>query len=296
MLCAAFFNGAELKKKSIFHFAGNRASTRIEDKTYAYMTSYKNLLIQENNGIILLTINREEALNALNRQTFVELEHFFTQEAPAMRHLKGIIITGAGPKAFIAGADIKELTQLDVEGGKAFAQFGQDVFWLMERFPKPIIAAVNGFALGGGCEFAMACHLRVAGEKAKFGQPEVNLGLIPGFGGSQRLVRYLGRTKALELLLTADMLSAQEALDLGLVNYVVPAGEEVQKSTELIEKIAGKGPLAVAKIIETVNAYYEKGFDGFAREVKAFGELFGSEDFKEGTGSFLEKRRAEFRR
>ncbi|RMD99010.1 MAG: enoyl-CoA hydratase, partial [Bacteroidetes bacterium] len=172
---------------------------------------------------------------------------------------------------------------------------GHEVFFAIERFPKPVIAAVNGFALGGGCELAMACHLRIAGEKARFGQPEVNLGIIPGYGGTQRLVHYIGRTKAMELLMTADMIDAQQALDLGLVNHVVAAGEEVTKAKELLQKIAGKGPVAIQKVIECVNACFEDGVNGFDYEVKAFGETTATEDFKEGAAAFIEKRKPNFK-
>ncbi|MBX2892899.1 MAG: enoyl-CoA hydratase/isomerase family protein [Saprospiraceae bacterium] len=255
---------------------------------------YENLQITHDNGIALVTISREKALNALNTQTMLELRHFFGEAAFELEDLKGIVLTGAGEKAFVAGADITEFSSLSAPEGMQMAKRGQDIFFLVERFPKPVVAAVNGFALGGGCELAMACHLRVAGEKAKFGQPEVNLGLIPGYGGTQRLIQYIGKTKAIELLMTADMLGAAEALQLGLVNYVVPAGEEVSKATELIEKIAAKAPFAISKIIETVNAYYEEGVDGFWKEVDAFGECCGTDDFREGATAFVEKRKANF--
>lgn len=256
---------------------------------------YQNLHIQVDNGIAVVTISREKALNALNSQTMLELQHFFGTEGPQMEGLKGVVLTGAGEKAFVAGADITEFKDLDAAQGAAFAQRGQDIFFLIERFHRPVIAAVNGFALGGGCELAMACHLRVAGEKARFGQPEVNLGIIPGYGGTQRLVQYIGKGKALELLMTADMIDASEALRLGLVNYVAPPGEEVPKAKELIEKIATKAPLAIARIIGSVNAYFEDGADGFAHEVRAFGACCDTEDFREGAAAFVEKRKAEFK-
>jgi enoyl-CoA hydratase len=256
--------------------------------------NYEILLINTSNGIATITINRERALNALNAQTFTELQQFFQTDAYAIEGLKGVIITGAGEKAFVAGADITEFQEINAVQGQILAKRGQDIFFLIERFPKPVIAAVNGFALGGGCELAMACHLRIAGEKAKFGQPEVNLGLIPGYGGTQRLVQYIGKSKAMELLLTADMINATEALQLGLVNYVVAQGEEVAKATEIIEKIATKAPLAVAKIIETVAAYFEDGQDGFAAEVNLFGECCNTDDFREGSAAFVEKRKAVF--
>jgi enoyl-CoA hydratase len=190
---------------------------------------YQHLLIREEDGILIVTLNREKALNAINGRMMAELGSFFGEDAPRREGVKGIILTGAGEKAFVAGADVKELLELDAAGGRETARRGQEIFFLIERFPRPVVAAVNGFALGGGCELAMACHLRVAAEHARFGQPEVNLGLIPGFGGTQRLVRYVGKTKAMELLMTGDMIDAREALRLGLVNYVVPAGEALAK-------------------------------------------------------------------
>ncbi len=255
---------------------------------------YENIQYTLENGIATLTISREKALNALNSQTIIELRHFFGEAGPTIEGLKGVIITGAGEKAFVAGADITEFSGLSATEGMAFAQRGQDVFFLIERFKRPVVAAVNGFALGGGCELAMACHLRIAGEKARFGQPEVNLGLIPGYGGTQRLIQYIGKTKATELLMTADMIGAEEAMRLGLVNQVVPAGEEVSKAKELIEKIATKAPFAITKIIETVNAYFEDGIDGFEHEISAFGECCGTADFVEGATAFVEKRKAIF--
>ncbi|RMG81206.1 MAG: enoyl-CoA hydratase [Bacteroidetes bacterium] len=256
---------------------------------------YQNLLITESDGILILTVNRPRALNALNRRTMEELRHFFGIDAPSRTGIKGIIVTGAGEKAFVAGADIKEFLAMNAESGAQMAQFGHETFFLIERFPKPVIAAVNGFALGGGCELAMACHLRVAGENARFGQPEVNLGIIPGYGGTQRLIQYIGKTKAMELLMTADMIGASEAYRLGLVNHVVASGQEVEKAKEILFKIAGKGPVAIQKIIETVNAYFEAGTDGFAVEVKAFGETAGTEDFREGASAFVEKRKPDFK-
>lgn len=255
---------------------------------------FENLSIEFTDGIAVVTIRREKALNALNTQTMLELGRFFGEEALNLPGLKGVVLTGAGEKAFVAGADITEFTQLDAEGGAAMARRGQEIFFLIERFPRPVVAAVNGFALGGGCELAMACHLRVAGEKARFGQPEVNLGLIPGYGGTQRLVQTIGKTKAMELLMTADMIGAEEALRLGLVNYVTPAGSEVEKAKELLQKIAAKAPVAISKIIETVNAYFEAGTDGFEAEIQAFGACCHTADFKEGAAAFLEKRAAKF--
>jgi enoyl-CoA hydratase len=254
-----------------------------------------NLVIENNDGIVTVTIHREKALNALNSETIAELTQFFGHDAKQIKGMKGVIITGAGEKAFVAGADITEFTSLDARAGEALAKRGQDAFFLIENFNYPVIAAVNGFALGGGCELAMACHMRIAGEKARFGQPEVNLGLIPGYGGTQRLVQYIGKGKALELMMTADMIGADEALRLGLVNHVVPQGEEVAKATEILEKIATKAPFAVKKIIDSVNAYYAFGKSGFDAELHAFGLCCSTDDFKEGATAFVEKRKPEFK-
>lgn len=255
---------------------------------------YENLLISESDNIITVTINREKALNALNGQTMKELKVFFEEDAPKRENVKGIILTGAGPKSFVAGADIKEFLSLDVASASEMAAYGHDIFFSIERFPKPVIAAVNGYCLGAGCELAMACHMRIAGEKARFGQPEVNLGIIPGYGGTQRLIQYIGKGKAMELLLTADMIGAEEAHQLGLANHVVAPGEEVNKAVEIINKISTKGPVAIAKTIESVNAYFQYDEDGFKKEVTEFGNCAGTEDFKEGAGAFIEKRRANF--
>lgn len=254
---------------------------------------YKTLLTTLENGILTVTVNRPKALNALNHDVFSDLDSVFSNYAPSIENLIGVIITGSGEKAFVAGADIKEFTNIDAAGAANLAKRGQAIFNKIENFNRPVIAAVNGFALGGGCELSMACHLRIAGEKARFGQPEVNLGLTPGYAGTQRLVRYIGKAKALELLLTADMIKADEALRLGLVNYVVPVGEEVAKATELLVKIGKKAPFAVSKVIECVNAYYtdENGQD---KEAEAFGECAGTADFVEGVSAFIEKRKANF--
>jgi len=257
--------------------------------TYQYIS-----ISNDENGIYIVTLNRPKALNALNDGMMKELNHFFGTAAPQHTNLKGIIITGSGEKSFMAGADIKEFLGLDSERFTKKSQFGHDTFFLIERFPKPVIAAVNGFALGAGCELAMACHLRIAGEKARFGQPEVNLGLIPGYGGSQRLIQYIGKGKAMELCLTGDMIKAPEAHVLGLANHIVPVGEEVAKAKEILTKIMTKGPVAIAKTIEAVNAYFQYDEDGFAKEVKEFGNLADTEDFREGAGAFVEKRTANF--
>ena len=252
------------------------------------------LLTNLSDGIYTITINRPDKLNALNQEVLRSLNQEL-DTIYADNNIKTVIITGSGPKAFVAGADISEFNQMDETQSRQMAKAGQDLFFRIERSPKPIVACVNGFALGGGCELAMSCHFRIASPNAQFGQPEVNLGIIPGYGGTQRLIQYVGKTKAMELLLTADRLGAQEALRLGLVNAVVPAGEEVEAARTLLAKIQAKAPVAVAKTIEAVNAYFSAGVDGFKAEIAAFGATTATEDFREGAAAFVEKRKPEFK-
>lgn len=259
------------------------------------MSSYKTLRVENQDDILIVTINRPQALNALNDDVFEDLIQLFERDISVTK-LKGVVITGAGEKAFVAGADIKEFLSLDNDKAKSLAQRGHDIFRTIENLPIPVIAAVNGYALGGGCELAMACHLRVAGPNAKFGQPEVNLGILPGYGGTQRLPRLIGRGKALELLMTADMVGAEEAVALGLANVKTEAGQEVNTAIKIIEKIGKKAPLAISEVIKVVNDYYNQGIDGFQSEVEGFGRLAETEDFIEGASAFIEKRRANFKR
>jgi enoyl-CoA hydratase len=252
---------------------------------------FENLLLETEQGVLTITLNRPEKRNALNHRTMLELEGAF-QIAYHDQAVKAVLLTGAGDKAFVAGADISEIAGLDPETGVAFAKKGQAIFAQIEHCPKPVIAAVNGFALGGGCELAMACHLRVAAEHASFGQPEVNLGILPGYGGTQRLTQLIGKGKALELMLTADLIPAPQALALGLVNYVVPAADLLPKCRELLSKIMDKAPVAVAQVIKSVNAVF--GTDGYAAEASGFAVCCQTADFKEGTQAFLEKRKANF--
>lgn len=256
------------------------------------MKTYENLKTNIENGICIITINRPDKLNALNKATVQEIGEA-VQEANADKTVFSMIITGEGPKAFAAGADIKEFMGLTREQGMEMAKAGQDIFLYIESSTKPVIAAVNGFALGGGCELAMACHLRIASENARFGQPEVNLGLIPGYGGTQRLTRYVGRTKALELMMTAEMLNAQQALELGLVNYVVPQDALLTKCKELLETIKIKSPFAIGAVINAANAY-EGGLASYKAELAEFGKCFASDEIKEGISAFLEKRKPNF--
>ena len=256
------------------------------------MNTFQNLKTEIKDGIYFLTINRPDKLNALNRQTVVEIGEA-VKEAIEDKTVMGIIITGEGQKAFVAGADIKEFMSLSGEQGKQLARSGQEIFQSIENSPKPVIAAVNGFALGGGCELSMACHLRVASENALFGQPEVNLGLIPGYGGTQRLTKYIGRTKALELTMTAAMIKAPEALQLGLVNYVVAPDALIAKCVELLNVIKTKSPEAIASSIRAINAFDETQ-EGYEAELTEFGKCFTTEDIKEGINAFIEKRKPQF--
>lgn len=263
----------------------------LQDK---FKKMYNTILTDVQNGICTITINRPDKLNALNKDVITELSAAL-DEVYHNADIKAAILTGAGEKAFVAGADITEFTGLSRKEGEDLARKGQDnVFNKIEHAPKPIIAAVNGFALGGGCELAMACHFRTASEKAKFGQPEVNLGLIPGYGGTQRLVQLIGKGKAMELLMSADMIHAEEAKSLGLVNHVFSPEELVSKTQELVQKIISKAPLAISKIIQLVNEAATVSSTGFSNEITAFGECFQTEDMKEGTTAFLEKRAAAF--
>ncbi|HEY4800637.1 MAG TPA: enoyl-CoA hydratase-related protein [Bacteroidia bacterium] len=256
--------------------------------------NFQNLLTKIENGVFTITINRPDKLNALNKLTVQEISRAI-HHARENEQVRAVIITGAGTKGFVAGADIAEFVGQTPEQGSAMAKFGQDVFKLIEDSPKPVVAAVNGFALGGGCELAMACHLRVASENAKFGQPEVNLGLIAGYGGTQRLIQYVGKTKAMELHLTGTTITAEQALHLGLVNYVVPQDQLIAKCLDLIENIKTKSPKAVGGAIAAMNGYFAEGIDGFEKEIEEFGKCFSTEDFKEGTSAFLEKRKPDFK-
>lgn len=257
--------------------------------------SFNNILFEVKNKIGFVTINRPDKLNALNDATVTELKECFTVIKNDER-INVVIVTGAGEKAFVAGADISELNKLDESTGKKFSENGQAVFNLIEDLGKPVIAAVNGFALGGGCELALSCHIRFANEKAKFGQPEVSLGIIPGYGGTQRLTRLINSGRAAELILTGDLIDANEALRIGLVNKIFSSEELMSKATEFAEKISSKGQIAVRKILLAIVSCDELSeSDGLNYETKLFSECCGSEDFKEGTAAFLEKRKPNFK-
>jgi len=253
---------------------------------------YHTILTEFKENTLRLTINRPEKMNALNAQVFNELDHVLDY-IETHEEIKAAIITGAGHKAFVAGADISEFGKMIKEESMAMAKKGQDIFFKIENCSKPIVAAVNGFALGGGCELAMSCHFRIASDNAKFGQPEVNLGLIPGYGGTQRLAQLIGKGKAMEMLLSGHIIDAAEAKALGLVNYVTSPDTLLKQTEDILEIIKSKAPIAIAGCIKSVNSFYNS-HNGYQVEVEEFGNAFNTEDRKEGTAAFLEKRKATF--
>lgn len=252
--------------------------------------NFKNLLVEKSERYAIVTVNRPDKLNALNVETVEELEQAM-QALNEDETIRSIILTGAGEKAFIAGADISQITPLDSKSGKNFALRGQKVFRYVEKMKKPVIAAVNGFALGGGCELAMACHIRLASTRAKFGQPEVKLGIIPGYGGTQRFPRLIGQSNALQLLLTGDMMNAENALRLGLVSEVFEPGQLMERAAALASQLAAQAPLAVRYILEAVYRGVDMDLENaLGIEAEYFGKACATEDMKEGTTAFLEKR------
>jgi enoyl-CoA hydratase len=258
------------------------------------MAEYLNILTEEKNGVLYLTINREDKMNALNQATLEELKEIF-EGVVDNRAIKAVILTGAGEKAFVAGADISEIASLNEVNARKFAENGQEIFAMIENCHKPILAVTNGYTLGGGCELAMACHMRIATSNAKFGQPEVNLGIIPGYGGTQRLTQLIGRGKANELMMTGDMIGAEDAMALGLVNHVLPTkAEAMGKAEEIIAKIMDKAPLAIGMIVDCVNAAFLPE-NGYQTEANSFARCVKSGDYKEGTSAFLEKRKPIFK-
>lgn len=256
------------------------------------MKEFENLLVNITNKIGTITINRPDKLNALNKATIAEL-HDALQTLDQSCHV--IIVTGSGTKSFVAGADISEFAHFSASEGENLAALGQQqLFDFIEHLPTPVIAAVNGFALGGGLELAMSCHFRLASDNAKLGLPEVTLGVIPGYGGTQRLPQLVGKGRAMEMILSAQMITANKALEYGLVNYVVPQEELLPLANSIAEKIANNSASAIAKAIESVNANYQDGVNGYQVEIRNFGACFATADFKEGTSAFLEKRKAAF--
>ena len=254
----------------------------------------ENIVTEIKNDVLVVTINRPDKLNALNKQTIEEL-HEVLVDAENDKSIRALIITGSGQKAFVAGADIAEFADYSIEEGRQLSAIGHfKIFNFIENYSKPIIAAVNGFALGGGLELAMACHIRVASNNAKMGLPEVSLGVIPGYGGTQRLAQLVGKGKAFEMIVTADMLSAEDAYKWGLANYVTTQEELLNKCFEITSKIVTKSPVAIRTAIKVINAGYNNQLNGYEVEIEEFGKSFGSHDFKEGVAAFLEKRKAKF--
>jgi enoyl-CoA hydratase len=256
--------------------------------------SYNNLLVTRNQQVATITINRPSQLNALNSETIDEL-HQALNELDADATVRVVILTGSGEKAFVAGADIKEFAHFSVEEGRRLSAEGHDkLFTRLEQLSKPAIAAINGFALGGGLELAMSCHVRIASDNARLGLPEVGLGVIPGYGGTQRLAQLVGKGKAMEMIVSASMIKADEALRCGLVNSVVTQADLMATAESLAAKIAANSPVAITQALKAVLAGYEDGVDGYAAEIEAFGACFGTPDFVEGTSAFLEKRKPQF--
>jgi enoyl-CoA hydratase len=254
----------------------------------------ENILTEIKNEVLVITINRPDKLNALNKQTIEEL-HEILVDAENDKAIRALIITGSGTKAFVAGADIAEFAEYSMQEGKQLSSNGHfKIFNFIENYSKPVIAAVNGFALGGGLELAMACHIRVASSNAKMGLPEVSLGVIPGYGGTQRLAQLVGKGKAFEMIVTADMITAEDAYKWGLANYVTTQEELLNKCFEITNKIISKSPVAVKTAIKVINAGYNNKFNGYEVEIEEFGKSFGTADFKEGIAAFLEKRKAKF--
>lgn len=256
--------------------------------------NYENILVQLENSIQTITINRPLKLNALNKATIEELSQVLIG-SDKEASVRVVIITGAGEKAFVAGADISEFSEFSVEEGKGLSKKGHDeLFSLIDQMKTPVIAAVNGFALGGGLELAMSAHIRIFSENARVGLPETSLGVIPGYGGTQRLAQIAGKGRAMEMILSAEMIDASKALDYGITNKVVPLEDLIDSAKKMAYKIIKNSPMAIATAIQCINANYTSGIDGLAYEVNAFGNCFGTKDFTEGTRAFLEKRKANF--
>lgn len=255
---------------------------------------YNNIIVSEEGNIAMITINRPKKLNALNKETISELHEAFN-DLNEDDTIRVIILTGSEDKAFVAGADISEFADFGVKKGSKLAQRGQELlFDFVENLSTPVIAAINGYALGGGLELAMACHFRVTSSNAKMGLPEVTLGLIPGYGGTQRLPQLVGRGKAMEMIMTASMITAEDAKNFGLVNYVVSQDELIPLCEKLAIKISRNSSTAISSAIKTINANFKEGVNGFEKEIKQFGKCFGTDDFIEGTTAFLEKRKPDF--
>ena len=260
------------------------------------METYNNLLLELKESILTITINRESKMNALNQETMKEIGEAFHYVYDNPKDVRGVILTGAGEKAFVAGADISEFDGVNEMSARKYSEEGQEVFQSIENCHTPVIAVINGFALGGGCELAMSAHMRIATKSARFGQPEVNLGLIPGYGGTQRLTQLIGKGRAFEYLMNAEMIDADKALEFGLVNYVEEdLTSATNKANELLSKIGTKAPIAIGLVVDSVNALFEHESNGYQIEANSFARCFATEDFKEGVDAFLNKRSANFK-
>ncbi len=258
------------------------------------MPAYNNILFEIEGGICVITINRPDKLNALDHSTLHDIRQAI-QEVYDNKKIKALIITGSGDKAFVAGADIKEISELNELNGRKFSENGQEIFNLIENCHKPVIAAINGYALGGGCELALSCHIRIASKNAKLGLPEVSLGILPGYGGTQRLTHLIGKGRALEMVLTGDMINAEICFQYGLLNHLVESAEDLMPyAVQVLQKILKNAPLALGMVIESVNAATKAGTDGFQTESNCFSNALKTSDFVEGTQAFLEKRTPEF--
>ncbi len=259
------------------------------------MTDYSNIIVEKKNSTLIVTINRERALNSLNKETVAELQSAF-DEYQSDSDIRCVIVTGAGSKSFVAGADIAEISELDHAGGETLARNGLKLMQTIQDFPWPVIAAINGFALGGGCELALACDIRLASTKARLGQPEVSLGLIPGYGGTQRLARLIARGKATQLIMTGEVIKADEAYRIGLVDEICEPEELMDKAQAMADEIASKGPLAIKKAKECINGGLEMTLaEGCKLEMQKFAEVCGTHDKTEGTKAFMEKRKPDFK-
>jgi enoyl-CoA hydratase len=256
---------------------------------------YKTILVEVSDHILIVRINRPDKLNPLSTQTLLELSAAF-KEAETNPDVYGIIITGSGNKSFVAGADIHEFRELTPARAEEMARFGQQTLKRIETCSKPVLAAINGLAYGGGCELAMACHLRIAADHASFSQPEVNLGIMAGYGGTQRLIQYVGKTRAMEMHLTGKVIDSATALQWGLLNEIVPSEGLMQRATEIMLEITGKSPFVISSIINSVNGYFDNIDEGFDTEITEFGKCFEHDDFREGLVAFYEKRKPVFRR
>ena len=260
------------------------------------MKNFKNIIFDKRDNYYLIKVNRPKNLNALNQDTIAELKQSVDFIKTNYKGFFGVVITGEGDKSFVAGADIKEFTGLDKKASLKFCKNGHELFNSIENMPIPVIALINGYALGGGCELALSCHIRIATKNAYFSQPEINLGIIPGYGGTQRLTQIIGKSRALELMLTGEMINSNKALDYGLVNQLANDNEDgLVKCEEFMKTLKRKAPIAIKNVIKSVNNFYDKSSNGFLEEINSFSECSSTSDFEEGVRAFIEKRCPDFK-